>query len=75
MGIVKNLHNSASKRSCAAGFKRISQKDMAFTQFGFMGYAVTNPEYLGIYNAKEEDFEAFIHVWRVIGHLMGIEDR
>lgn len=49
--------------------------DMALTQFGFMGYLLTNPTYLGIYGAKEKDVEAVVHVWRVLGYMLGIEDR
>lgn len=40
-----------------------------------MGYALTHPEFLGLYGAREEDLEAFVHFWRVIGSLLGIEDR
>lgn len=48
---------------------------MALTQFGFMGFAVCRTKLVGIYGADEKDLEDFIHVWRVIGHVMGIEER
>lgn len=71
---VKDKHNSVSKRCCNAGLGRISQKDMALTQYGFMGYALAMREKIGLH-AKEEDLRALVHVWRVIGYVMGIEDR
>lgn len=58
-----------------AGFNKISQKDMALTQFGFMGFAVIRSKNIGIPDANEEELKAFIHVWKVIGYLLGIEDR
>ncbi|KAH1015052.1 hypothetical protein HUJ05_012835 [Dendroctonus ponderosae] len=72
---VKNLHNSASNRGCKAGLHRISQKDMVLTQFGFMGFQLTREKMLGVHNATPEEWMAFIHVWRVVGHMLGIEDR
>ncbi|KAJ8944699.1 hypothetical protein NQ314_009406 [Rhamnusium bicolor] len=61
--------------SCSAGLHRISQKDMALTQFGFMGISLVRSKKVGIHEASDEEWEAFLHVWRVIGYLMGIEDR
>ncbi|XP_066142865.1 uncharacterized protein [Euwallacea fornicatus] len=72
---VKNLHNSASKSGCKVGLKRISQKDMALTQFGFMGYQLIRGHFIGMRNITDEDWKGFIHLWRVVGHLLGIEDR
>jgi len=72
---VRALHNSASTRGCKAGLNRISQKDMALTQFGFMGYQVVRSKQLGVYYSTEEEWKAFIHLWRVVGYILGIEDR
>ncbi|XP_023019818.2 uncharacterized protein [Leptinotarsa decemlineata] len=72
---VRNMHNSASKRGCEANISRISQKDMALTQFGFMGFALARAEKVGIYGVTEEEWAGFLHVWRVVGYLMGMEDR
>lgn len=52
----------------------ISQCDMALTQFGFMGYIVLKPDKLGI-QLSNKDLEAFVHFWRVIGHLIGIQEK
>ncbi|KAJ8963283.1 hypothetical protein NQ318_018750 [Aromia moschata] len=72
---VRDKHNSASRRGCTAGLVGITQKDMALTQFGFMGIALTRSKYIGIHEGTEEEWRAFLHVWRVVGYLMGIEDR
>lgn len=72
---VKCRHNNASKRSCNVGNPRITQLDMALTQFGFMGFAITRTEMVGVHVTNAEELRNFVHVWRVVGHLMGIEDR
>ncbi|KAJ8924189.1 hypothetical protein NQ315_006980 [Exocentrus adspersus] len=72
---VRSLHNSASNRSCTAGLSRITQKDMALTQFGFMGFALVRSKMLGIHESSDNEWKAFLHLWRVIGYLMGIEER
>lgn len=46
---------------------------MALTQFGFMGFIISCPEKLGI-QLSHEDLEAFVHFWRVIGHMVGIKE-
>lgn len=48
---------------------------MALTQFGFIGFVMTKPHMLGIHNPPQEDLEGFVHLWRVVGHLLGMEDR
>lgn len=73
--VVRQMHNSASNSGCSAALNRISQKDMALTQLGFMGFSIARPKFFGIYNTTDEEWKAFIHVWRVIGYLLGIEDR
>ena len=72
---VKNKHSFASRKSCAKGLGLITQKDMALTQFGFMGFDVIKSKEVGLHNATNEDLRAFVHVWRVIGCIMGIENR
>ncbi|KAL1114800.1 hypothetical protein AAG570_007624, partial [Ranatra chinensis] len=49
----------------------ITQKDMALTQFGFIGFAIISSKKLGL----NGDQAGLIHLWRVIGHLLGIQDR
>lgn len=75
LAYVRRGHVAVSKRSNAKLAGRIvSQKDMAVTQFGFMGYAVLGYKKLGIVYNKE-NMEALVHFWRVIGYMIGIQDR
>ncbi|KAF6212497.1 hypothetical protein GE061_013020 [Apolygus lucorum] len=53
----------------------INQAEMSFTLFGFMGLTILYPEYFGIHGATVNEFEGFVHLWRVIGHRLGIHDR
>lgn len=46
---------------------------MALTQFTFMGFHILNPKQFGIVGSREQ-FEAFNHLWRVLGYLMGTKD-
>ncbi|XP_047114690.1 uncharacterized protein LOC124794985 [Schistocerca piceifrons] len=64
---VRGRHCAASR---SAG--SISQFDMAVTQFGFIGFTMVAPEKLGIERGGEE---GIVHFWRVIGYVMGMEDR
>ncbi|XP_065167097.1 uncharacterized protein [Atheta coriaria] len=75
MADVRRKHNTASKRSACVGANRISQLDMAITQFGFMGYALTHPEKIGLFHPDPVGLEGFVYLWRIIGDLMGIEDQ
>ncbi|XP_066998727.2 uncharacterized protein [Anabrus simplex] len=56
-------------------FLYINQADMAVTQFGFVGLMVLYPSAFGAGGASEEDLEGFVHLWRCIGYMLGIEDR
>ncbi|KDR07972.1 hypothetical protein L798_02399, partial [Zootermopsis nevadensis] len=71
---VRTRHCSASRKARKAGLGPISQLDMVLTQFGFMGFGLLVPEKLGISGSPEEQ-EGFVHFWRTVGHLLGIEDR
>ncbi|XP_039314516.1 uncharacterized protein LOC105204899 [Solenopsis invicta] len=71
--IVRRKHCCAFKASTKAGFKP-TQYDMILTQFGFIGYILVSQEYLGIKTTSEE-MEGVVHIWRVIGSMLGIEDR
>lgn len=72
---VKYMHNTASKLATKRNLPPISQTDMTLTQFGFMGLAVCRSKLVGIHNASNEEFDGFIHFWRVIGSILGIKDR
>lgn len=63
-----------SKRAEKTGLGIISQKDMAITQFAFVGMQLLCPEKLGIKGSREQ-LECLSHGWRVRGAMLGIEDR
>lgn len=64
-----------SKRRGKDGLNAIYQKDMAITEFGFIGYIFICPELIGLKHSTNEDLEGLNHFWRVTGHLLGIDDR
>jgi hypothetical protein len=51
----------------------MSQWDMVITQFCFLGFVVIHPAMFGFWNSK--GIEGFVHMWAVLGRLLGIEDR
>lgn len=71
---VRKRHVVSSKFSIKRGVGCISQKDMAVTQFGFLGFIILRPKLLGI-QTTPEDLEAIVHFWRIIGYMIGIEER
>jgi hypothetical protein len=70
---VRKFHFSASRSSKNASIGIISQKDMAITQYGFMGFAVVSQKQCGV-QASKKQIEDFCHFWRVLGHVIGIKD-
>lgn len=71
---VRQIHENINRRSTKAGIGIISQTDMAVTQFLFMGLPLLLPDEFGVVGSIEE-FESFNHFWRLIGHMLGMEDR
>jgi hypothetical protein len=47
---------------------------MVLSLFLFMGFQISDPKLFGIVGTRKQ-FEAFNHFWRLIGHLLGVEDR
>ncbi|XP_011165593.1 uncharacterized protein LOC105199958 [Solenopsis invicta] len=74
INVIHRKHKSSSKRSVKAGVGGIYQRDMAITQFAFIGYMLNSPRSIGL-NITPQEKEAFNHFWRVIGHMLGIPDR
>lgn len=72
--IVRKKHCVAFRRSWEARVSRVSQLDMALAQFGFVGFTLLSGDYLGVNNSSEE-LEGLIHLWRVIGSMLGMEDK
>lgn len=52
-----------------------SQLDMVMTGMAFFGSFVMVPTIYGGSRCSERGLAAFVHVWRVFGHYLGIEDR
>lgn len=72
---VRGFHNSASNRGCRAGLGRITQKGMALAQLGFIGHVMALGPKIGIHKASDEELKGFVHLWRVIGYVLGMEER
>ncbi|XP_076234990.1 uncharacterized protein LOC143179580 [Calliopsis andreniformis] len=72
--IVRKKHCVAFLRTSQAGLHRVSQLDMALTQFGFMGFTLLSGDYLGV-NTTYEELEGLIHFWHVVGSMLGMEEK
>ncbi|KAL0269259.1 UNVERIFIED_CONTAM: hypothetical protein PYX00_007064 [Menopon gallinae] len=72
---VYTKHAAANKRGLNEKTGSLSQSSLALTQFGFMGFGVLMPHKLGIVIDDPKDLEGFIHFWRTIGYLIGVDDR
>ncbi|GAB1864215.1 hypothetical protein CAJAP_05294 [Camponotus japonicus] len=74
INMIRGKHTVNNKKSIKANIGGIYQRDVALTQFVFLGYILTTPKSIGLRNTLEEE-EAFIHLWRVVGYMLGIPDR
>lgn len=75
MRIIHNFHCGATQMSNKAGLGlRVSQRDMALTQFGFVGIILLKRKELSI-KGTEEDEKGIVHFWRTIGYMLGIQDK
>ncbi|CAH2051900.1 unnamed protein product, partial [Iphiclides podalirius] len=71
---VRARHVRAGLAAKAKGVGTVSQRDLALTQFGFLGFAVLKPDKFGITQMQPGDWDAYVHFWRTIGHMIGLED-
>lgn len=72
LAMVRKAHFRSSKYSTRKNTGLISQKDLALTQFGFLGFLILDAANVGI---KDPDyFEGTVHLWRTIGYMLGISD-
>jgi len=53
----------------------LNQMEMAITQFGFVGLFILFPKKFGAHGVSDEDMNAFVHLWRCLGYILGTEDR
>ncbi|XP_050353219.1 uncharacterized protein LOC126775381 [Nymphalis io] len=72
---VRSRHLQASRASKLKGNGIISQRDMALTLFGFIGFSFLKPEKFAITQLQKGDWEAYNFTWRTIGYMIGLEDR
>jgi hypothetical protein len=70
---VRKMHMISNRSAHASKVGIISQKDLAITLFGFMGFTIIAKEKVGLY-ADEQDMESYCHFFRVLGYLTGIKD-
>ncbi|KAH8332434.1 hypothetical protein KR074_003364, partial [Drosophila pseudoananassae] len=69
---VRQAHSRSSKACARQGAGQITQKDLALTQFGFIGFITMGAHRIQLYDT---DFlEATTHMWRVLGFLLGIKN-
>ncbi|EDW66894.2 uncharacterized protein [Drosophila virilis] len=69
---VRQAHSRSSHACQQRGAGQITQKDLALTQFGFIGFITLGAHRIQLY---DDDFlEATSHMWRVLGYLLGIKD-
>lgn len=66
-------HVLVSKQLKNNKLRSVSQQALVHAQFGFIGFIVAKPEKLGV-EMSPYCWEAFVHFWRVVGYMLGIED-
>ncbi|GJQ82410.1 hypothetical protein Trydic_g11825 [Trypoxylus dichotomus] len=73
---VKAMHHTASSKAAKVpNMSPISQRELAGTVYGFIGFVITKPQYFGLQDLTDDDLEAIVHFWRVICYLLGVDDR
>ncbi|XP_023223792.1 uncharacterized protein LOC111625012 [Centruroides sculpturatus] len=70
----KKITDKTNKQFSDGSFVFGSQFAMAMTQFAFVGLITLFPTKLAI-DWNKEDTECFLHFWRCIGYLLGMEDQ
>ena len=65
------MHLIASRAARTTVYGVIPQGATAMTTFEFMGFGLVKPHLLGIKHDNDEDQEAFVHFWAVIGFMLG----
>ncbi|CAK1590419.1 unnamed protein product [Parnassius mnemosyne] len=72
---VRSRHLTAGRAARLKKQGTISQRDLALTQFGFIGFVVLKPDNFGVRQLEDGDWDAYNYFWRVIGYMIGLEDR
>lgn len=72
--LVRRIHFNRNIKITDAGVGIISQKDLSLVQMAMVGFAMSDAELCGFHGTPEQ-FECYNHLWRVIGHLLGIKEK
>ncbi|XP_059048670.1 uncharacterized protein LOC131843902 [Achroia grisella] len=72
---VRKRHLHAALASKKKGLGVVSQRDMALTLFGFIGYSILMPDKFSVSQLTPDDWDSYNHLWSVIGYMIGIEDK
>ncbi|GJQ82409.1 hypothetical protein Trydic_g11824 [Trypoxylus dichotomus] len=73
---VKSMHHSANlEATTVPNVLLITQRELAATVWGFIGFAIARPEYFGLKDLADSELEAVVHFWRVICYLLGVDNR
>lgn len=76
--IIRSMHRNTAekmkKKFDSPNEEIISQYDMAVVQSGFFAGVILYPDHYGIRYSKT-DLDSYVHAWRTIAHLLGVEDR
>ncbi|XP_072945683.1 uncharacterized protein [Epargyreus clarus] len=72
---VRSRHLRAGTAATLAGHGMVSQRDLALTLFGFMGFSVLKPDHFYIRQTKSGDWEGYNMFWKTIAHMIGLKDR
>ncbi|CAH2259780.1 jg24338 [Pararge aegeria aegeria] len=72
---VRSRHIQAGRAARLKGAGIVSQRDVALTLFGFIGFMFLKPDKFSVRQIKKGDWDAYNHCWKVIGHMIGLEDR
>jgi len=79
MKLIRQVHKTVRYRaekelnSGDAKLEFLSQTDLSYTLIGFVGPILLRPTMFGV--SENEDMTGFVHRWRVLGYLHGIEDK
>lgn len=72
---VRKGHARNSRITKNRGIGIICKRDVALTLCYANCFAMLKPDFFGITQLRENDWEAYNHYWSVIGHMLGLEDR
>ncbi|RWS15201.1 hypothetical protein B4U79_01147 [Dinothrombium tinctorium] len=77
IAMVRAMHKQVAHK-CNKNNSReevfISQRDMVYTQFAFIGLLILYPRRFG-FTLNEYDLKCIVHFWACIGYLLGIDDK